>query len=96
MGGIDGTAAVATFNHPQDLVVDPAGNVFVANTSNSTIRKISPAGMVSTVMGVAGGYMNLAGGSQAMLAFPTGIALDPTSGKLFITVQDAVLKSTLP
>jgi glucose/arabinose dehydrogenase len=53
-GSTDGPAAAALFDHPQAVAVDAAGNVFVADTYNGTIRKISAAGMVTTVVGAAG------------------------------------------
>jgi sugar lactone lactonase YvrE len=47
----DGTGAGAQFNNPLGLVVDAAGYVFVADNTNHSVRKISPAGEVSTIAG---------------------------------------------
>ena len=83
-GSADGTGTAAQFTQPSGIAVDASGNVFVADSGNQTIRKISPAGVVSTVAGTAGS----SGGSDgpaatALFAFPTGIAFDAT-GNLVI------------
>src|SRR6266851_4921410 len=43
-GSANGTGSAARFNHPFGVVVDSAGNVYVADSDNNTIRKVSPAG----------------------------------------------------
>ena len=50
----DGAGPAARFNQPQGLAVDGTGNVYVADTANGTIRKITPDGLVSTLAGTAG------------------------------------------
>ena len=45
---IDGTGAVATFKNPYGVAVDGAGNVYTADCNDQTIRKITPAGVVTT------------------------------------------------
>lgn len=76
-GGTDGAGAVARFYAPRGIASDSAGNLYVADTYNHTIRKITPAGVVSTIAGVAGqfGYAN-GTGTQARFYYPHGVAVD--------------------
>ena len=53
-GAADGKGAAASFSGPRSIAVDPAGNVYVADSDNGRIRRITPAGEVTTVVGPAG------------------------------------------
>ena len=53
-GSNDGTGDNAQFRNPWDVAVDRNGTVYVADTSSSTIRKITPSGVVSTFAGLRG------------------------------------------
>ena len=84
-GAADGMSNAAQFNQPNGLAVDGAGNIFVADTGNSTIREISASGVVTTLAGVAGQIGTTDGyGSGALFAAPYGIAVD-ANDDLFIT-----------
>jgi len=86
-GTSDGTGAAARFTYPTGLAVDANGNVFVADTSNNMIRKITPQGVVTTIAGAASsnnqyGYVN-GWAEVAKFNAPEGIAVDST-GKLYV------------
>jgi sugar lactone lactonase YvrE len=87
-GSTDGPGAVARFVQPAGLAVDSAGNVFVADMGSHTIRKITPAGVVSTVGGLAGtrGATDGLTGS-ALFSAPAAIAVD-SAGNLYVADQD--------
>jgi len=53
-GSTDGPVSAARLNQPHGLAVDGAGNVYVADTANSTIRKVTLEGVVTTLAGLAG------------------------------------------
>ncbi|NBV86703.1 MAG: hypothetical protein EBS01_10700, partial [Verrucomicrobia bacterium] len=76
-GMVDGLGSSARFNTPNGLAVDAAGNVYVADYNNHTIRRITPAGVVSTLAGSPGnaGYTN-ASGTNATFYYPSGVAVD--------------------
>jgi sugar lactone lactonase YvrE len=82
----DGPATSALFYYPQDVAVDAQGNVYVADTSNQRIRKITLGGTVTTLAG-AGGYGFADGpGSSAYFASPTGVAVD-AQGNVYVADQ---------
>ncbi len=78
-GHTDGTRTAASFAFPLGVAPDGAGNVYVADSGNSTIRKITPAGVVTTFAGSAGGSGYADGtGAAARFALPYGLAVDAT------------------
>jgi sugar lactone lactonase YvrE len=83
-GGTDGTGTNASFNGPQGLAVDSSGNLYVSDTVDHTIRKVTSAGVVTTLAGLAGTNGVTDGtNSGARFNFPQGITVD-SSGNLFV------------
>jgi sugar lactone lactonase YvrE len=77
VGSADGPASAAQFNDPNSVAVDSAGNVYVADTYNSTIRKVTPSGQVTTLAGTAWRIGSSDGtGSAAEFALPGWVAVD--------------------
>jgi uncharacterized protein (TIGR03437 family) len=83
-GGDGGAATSALLSGPQGVVVDAAGNVYIADTGNHRVRKVSPQGVITTVAGAnpAGGDNGPA--TSARFFQPSGVALD-ASGNLYIS-----------
>lgn len=76
-GSADGAGASAQFLGPQSVAIDSAGNVYVADTLNDTIRKITPSGIVTTLAGTAGKAGSANGiGAAAQFRQPEGVAVD--------------------
>ena len=85
-GSADGTGAAATFNDPQGVAVDRNGNVFVADTGNHRIRRITPGGVVTTL---AGSSLGFAEGTGAAAQFNklAGLAVG-ADGNLYVADTD--------
>jgi sugar lactone lactonase YvrE len=84
-GSTDGKGRAAQFSRPSAVAADRAGNLYVADTDNSTIRKIVIAtGEVSTLAGTAGRYGGTDGiGAAAEFGSPQGLAVDD-GGNLYV------------
>jgi sugar lactone lactonase YvrE len=83
-GSQDGTGGAARFSNPRGVALDAAGNVYVADRRNHTIRVVTPAGMVTTLAGLAGNAGSQDGtGSAARFNSPQGVAVDG-SGKIYV------------
>jgi sugar lactone lactonase YvrE len=82
-GAEDGVGVETSFNSPRGIAVDANGNVFVADYSNHKIRKISPAGIVTTIAGSGEGTLTDGVGTDAAFKSPAGLVLDKT-GYLYV------------
>ncbi len=95
-GSSDGTGSAAQFNFPQGIALDSAGNVYVADSDNNTIRKVTPNGVVATLAGLANTPGSADGkGNKARFNIPTGVAID-AAGNVFVTdaYNDTIRKVT--
>jgi len=92
-GNSDGTSTSAYFNYPRGIAIDSSDNIYLADTSNSTIRKITSAGVVTTVAGYAGstGYAN-GTSSAANFNYPNAIATDSTNLFIADTLNNQIRK----
>ncbi len=95
-GHVDGPAAAARFFRPEGIAVDTAGNVYVADTGNRVIRKVSAGGAVSTLAGVASNTdtgQRDGTGAAASFYHPTDIAID-AGGILYVADGTRIRKLT--
>jgi uncharacterized protein (TIGR03437 family) len=96
-GGDGGAAAGAQLNGPQSVAVDAAGNLYIADTANNRLRRVTPGGTIGTIggNGLAG---FAADGVQAVgtqVGNPTGVAVD-TFGNVYMADGDARVRKIYP
>ena len=97
-----GPATSSALDCPNDVAVDPAGNLFIADTGNNVIEKVTPEGTLSIVAGTGtGGAPTPGPATSSELSSPYGVAVD-SSGNLFIAdmgnsvVEKVTLAAPLP
>ena len=96
-GSADGPGNLARFHLPNDLAVDAATNLYVVDSLNATIRKITPAGVVSTLAGLAGSPGFADGtGTNARFFAPSGIALDAATNIYVADSGNQVIRMVTP
>lgn len=87
VGSANGTGTAASFNSPFGIAVDATGNVYVADAGNNLIRKITPAGVVSTFAGSGKKGTGNATGAAASFNTPSGVAVD-ASGNVYVADEN--------
>ena len=90
-GSADGQGATATFNQPTGIAVDAAGNLFIADAKNHKIRKITSAGVVSSLAGSGVEGSADGDGIAAQFNTPTGIAVD-NLGNIFVAEDGNIIR----
>jgi sugar lactone lactonase YvrE len=91
-GNLDGTGSAARFNHPNCVAADVNGNIYIADTDNNLIRKMTPNGLVSTFAGT--GVQGAADGaaSTATFYYPSGIAVDGVGNVYVSDIGDNIIR----
>ena len=96
-GSDDGTGSAARFYYPYGVAVDNAGNVYVADSYNDTIRKVTPGGVVTTLAGLAGSDGSADGmGSEARFESPWGVAVDSTGNVYVADTWNSTIRKVTP
>ena len=84
IGYADGVGTAALFNKPTALCIDGQGNLYVAESGNLRIRKITPSGTVSTIVGNGVAGLGDGTGTAAQINTPGGMCMDG-QGNIFFT-----------
>jgi sugar lactone lactonase YvrE len=93
---LDGVGENSSFHYPYGITIDTSGNLYVADSLNYRIRKISTSRVVSTLAGSGNAARTDGLGTSASFSYPVGIAIDDY-GRLYVTdAVDAVIRRILP
>jgi sugar lactone lactonase YvrE len=96
-GSVDGTGTAARFNNPIGITIDSSNNLYVCDGLNHTIRKITPAGVVTTIAGSAGTYGSTDGtGTAARFQQPLGITIDSSNNLYVCDIFNHTIRKITP
>lgn len=89
MGLKDGQGLEAKFNYPKGIALDQEGNIYLADSANNAVRKVTRSGTVTTLAGALGiaGYAD-GEGSAALFRNPTGVAVCRADGTILVIDSD--------
>ncbi|MGI9105009.1 MAG: gluconolaconase [Pyrinomonadaceae bacterium] len=96
-GFADGAGAAARFHTPSALAIDASGNLYVADTGNHRIRKVTPEGVVTTLAGDGTAGSRDGAAHEAQFNAPVGIAVDARGKRVYVadTYNDRIRVITL-
>jgi sugar lactone lactonase YvrE len=94
-GAVDGGPSVASFSYPYGMCVDNSGNIYVADRSTHSIRKITPAGVTSTLAGGTYGDENGAG-TAAKFRYPHDVCADADDNIYVVDQSNNKIKKITP
>ncbi|MDP6770717.1 MAG: Ig-like domain-containing protein, partial [Anaerolineales bacterium] len=95
-GSTDGTGTAASFSYPQGVAVDFNSNVYVADQSNNLIRKITPAGVVTTLAGSGSEGSTNGTGTAASFDNPVGVAVDGSGNVYVADLSNNLIRKITP
>jgi len=95
-GTTNGTGTEARFNYPRDVAVDGSGNVYVADTYNNLIRKITSGGVVTTLAGSGSPGSANGTGTEASFYYPWGVAVDGSGNVYVIDYENYLIRKITP
>lgn len=94
--GDGGQATNATLGYPMGVTLDSSSNIFVADTGNNRVRKVSSTGIINTLAGASDGHYgfssNGAAATNAVLDIPVSVAVDNVGGVYFADSQNNVIR----
>jgi len=95
-GFVDGTGAGAEFSAPAGVSADSGGNVYVSDAGNSSIRKITPSGVVTTIAGTSGEGFADGTGNAARLYYPEDLAIDGNGNMYVADSENCTIRKVTP